>query len=713
MPERRNALRQPDPALPRDEDIHFKQPTGPKTSGHEVDFSAFSVENRKFTPYIFKFNKHEGEKGVDASVHEVAFSQLALMYLRSGLTPPAKIVRGIDGEVIGVASENFNVQIMKLIEAGTRCYKFDPKNPGDGGYVEIRTQTPEKVEDLNLQQPLELVPEALELLKKEELEKLKSRKKDMTLEDQDIVQASLKLKQAKQAVNFLNEMPRGFIPDLMARNDVEVDMDSLASILTGSYFLEEDDLHKGNIGFYVTDSNTKDGKGNFKKKFTFFKIDHDLMLIDSIMSRKDGRPDNLFYNNNSFKITARDLEGFPDLKDSGNHYWPTKWRASGFGAKAYNDPNERQAFANLKDNTAFIAAKWNNFLKYSLIPKDLVKSSLTMHLDPKNDVDNITMIQNSIEGRMTQLKQALLDSPKFLEYLSTDAAKAATENIKKEIVEYMKSSNMNKTDQDKVKKEINDTFKKFVACAEAPRTTSRLAKTIMLDCYVFSSKDKIKEGDIGLAMYKFNNYKNAPGDDNKKNAFKYACIVVDLVAKSSDPETRRINLVQDFKKDYLKPESIKTFEDFKGVANKIRATDLPLKQQKKEILAVLKEAELGLEELQALRAELKKDMPDNSLKFINQLQSELWLVRKFRGTYGTFIKTRTSDLMVSEIDSQIAKLKATAVVTDEVAATEIDTTAIEKSKHNTSYFKNATEYIRQGSVQSDDAAGPPPLSPSA
>ena len=316
----------------------MKESLGPKTSGHEVDFGTFTTEEETYTPWITKLNKHEGKKGVEASVLEVAFSEVALLFIKPGLTPPAKlVVSGPENnqKVTGVASENFNVQIRRQMDAGATCYSFDsatwqfksiPKEID-------KTKIPQERENLSSRAPLS------EPINDEAMEK------------------RMQLDEAKKGVHFLDKMPPSFFPSLMEKHKnglAVVDMESLASILTASYALEEDDLHKGNIGFYVTDVEVD---GEIKKKFTFFKIDHDLMFTDSIMSQKDMRFANVFYNKDSFKISTRDLDGFPDLRDSGNHYWPTKKRLMVAGDKAYKNKEERDAFAGLKNDDAFKDAK--------------------------------------------------------------------------------------------------------------------------------------------------------------------------------------------------------------------------------------------------------------------------------------------------------------------------------------------------------------------
>jgi hypothetical protein len=693
MPKKDNALIK--------DTLHVLVDTGPQTTGHKIDFGTYTEENGLYRAWITKLNK---EGNPNNSVLEVVFSQIATLFIKPGLTPPVKIVLEEGNTVYGVASENYSVQIKKMMLEGTTCYSFDP---------ETWESTPISIQEASI----------TEKEKEEVREKLKKRLGGVEPTTKTI-RENATLKKTGKGVHFLADMGIDFFSTLMQKHTsgaVVVDMESLASIFTASYALEEDDLHKGNIGFYVTE--TLDNKGQVKNKFSFFKIDHDLMFIDSIMSRmKVARAALAFYNEDSFKITVRDLEGFPDLKDSGNHYWPTKWRLMAKGDKQYakfHDRKENKAFAGLKNDPEFTAAKWNYFLKYSLIPTSLVKESLVMHLDPTNadDKTKIVIIQNSVDTRMKQLKQALLNSPKFIDYLRTDRGKASKEGIKKEIEAYLKTSGIEKEKQAEILKEIDTKFNLFVVCAEA-RKTSQLTKTIMLDCYDFISKVKPAVKDLSLAKYKFHQYEaaargsdialiqaeklakeaakeaeeaavkdpfaakdilaakfviddltakavkaaevvkaaKAAKDDNAAHAFKYACIVIDLIEKSDykkdDKNVTKIKeLMQNYKQFFLQPVPITTFEAFTKAADKIRAADLPLKNQKNEIIELLKTAKLNKPDLLKLKDELNKKEPsDTSLKFIKQLRSEYWFIRKWRGLYGN---TYTSDLMIKMIDAQI------------------------------------------------------------
>ena len=413
------------------------------------------------------------------------------------------------GNVFGVASENFNIQIDGLIASGTTCYQFNPDN--------WQCDNADKIEFT----PLEIEAEKANL---------DARLGENNWSEDPDLKLILKLKKAQKAVNFLVDMPPGFFADLMQKHknpegDVLVDMESLASILTASYTLEEDDLHKGNIGFYVTED-----KDSGKKKFTFFKIDHDLMFIDSIMSRKDAREAHWYYKADSFKITPKDLDGFPDLQDSGNHYWPTKNPLMVKGDKAYKDENERRAWANLNQDPVFNAAKWNNFLKYCLIPKELVMRSLTEHLDPKDDADKITMIQNSVTMRIAELKQALMMSPGFIEHLRTGKGNKAIATIREEIQLSMKDVEMDDVQQEQELNKIDKMFAEFTKLANYEHR-SPLMIALSLDCYDFSYKGKCTDIDISIAIQKFKDYQK---NGDHENTFKYACIVEDLANRGWD-----------------------------------------------------------------------------------------------------------------------------------------------------------------------------------
>lgn len=626
----------PRKALNKDK-LHMKSKLGPKKSGHDVDFGTYTSEGNEFIPWVTKLNKHPGKKGEEASILEVAFSEVALLFIKPGLTPRAKLVvegEGNEQKVVGVASENFNLQIKKKIDREEACYKLDLE---DGKF------------DFKL---INLASAPTDLGTMEATSKKLAERDGVTGADK---RASAMLHEAEKGVHFLVHMPPNLFPKLLEKHksgDIVIDMESLASVLTASYVLQEDDLHKGNIGFYITDVLDNQGNRTDKQKFTFFKIDHDLMFMGDIMSQKDVRFANILYDKDSFKITARDLNTFPDLHDSGNHYWPTQKRFMVKGDKAYTRA-EGKAFAALKDNPDFKIGKWQSFLKSAVMPVDLVGKALTAHLDEQEDADKIHMVKNSIWSRIGQLKQALVESPDFRDYMVKHGEKAFT-TIKEEIKHYIKSSKIDENEGNKLLAQVEENFNTLSGYCknyEKNKELSSIQKQIMFDNYEFSKvdKDKVKIEDIELAFEKFSNFQQ-----NKEvaQAFKFACITLDLIQKSGNENfSKEAETLKQFKKDYLNSNGITTLEEFKEAADKIKSANLPLKQQKNEILAVLKEANLSRADLKELKRELQKKEPESpSLKFINQLRSESWFIRKCRGTFG---KTSTSSMMIQEIDAKI------------------------------------------------------------
>lgn len=100
-------------------------------------------------------------------------------------------------------------------------------------------------------------------------------------------------------------------------NKLTIDYASLATLFATSYTLEEDDLHKGNFGFYIVEKDNK-------PQVVFFKIDHDLMFAESIMSFHNSRPSHWLRGEDAFDIQIEDLLTFPKITHSANSYWPTK-----------------------------------------------------------------------------------------------------------------------------------------------------------------------------------------------------------------------------------------------------------------------------------------------------------------------------------------------------------------------------------------------------
>lgn len=596
------------------EALYIKKMRKLKGVSHSIDLNAYNIEHGQYIPWVIKKNKFSGQIGEESSCFEVAFSELALLFMGPGVTVPTVLMvegHGNTVKVAGVASQHICFHVQQHMDAAHPFYAFD---------VAAWCYTP-------IQMP------------KPDIHPLSQ------------------LEEVKKSILFLDKMPVDFFSVLMQKHqqgELVVDMDALASLITNAYVLEEDDLHKANIGFYISD--ITDEHGQAKKKFTFFKIDHDLMFMDDIMSFKDMRLANIFYHQDSFKISVRDLERLPHLYDSGNHYWPTQKRLIVDVNKAYTGSAERHAFAALNQNLEFNRAKWRYLLKSALMPTELIEQALTIHLDPERQRDKLNMINNSVWRRLGELRQALLSSQQWIDYLSQEGAQAF-EQIHQEIAAYSTQAGLSTQKQTDLLHQLKDNFNALCQCTQS-NELSAVQKSIILDNYSYlpssSTFSSAYSDDIAFALTQL---KQRPQIDAKK--FQLACIAENLINNLSERtqfQEARASL-QQVKHEYLKTQSVKTMNDFEALADRIRAAHLPLKQQKNQLLAAFREMSLPLGVLLSLKKELQKKEPlSPSLKFIKQLRSELWIVRKIFGTYG---RTSTSSLMLEHIDAQIKHHQAT------------------------------------------------------
>ncbi|MFI4962363.1 MAG: hypothetical protein ACHP6H_00750, partial [Legionellales bacterium] len=324
----------------------------PSMSGHEVYLNARDLSNEepdKQVHVILKKNKHGR---VLASSLEVAFSQIMRLFLAPGLTPTQHLVVDSSKTIWGMAVEHM-------------CYVIAKKEGISASFY-------------TLEQP---------------------------------EQCRVELKKVSQAEEipfyFLNALPQGFFARLIKpENGLSLDYESLANIMATSYTLEEDDLHKGNFGFYILKSDTK-------KLVRFFKIDHDLMFIDSIMSFCSARFFHWGQSEHAFDITEKDVLDFPNLKDSANSYWPTRKSRliHPFNQdKEYRTEEEVQAFASLSQHPDFIKAKWTAFYKHILLSEASIHESLSVCFD---ETDPYQRAQRSLILHATLLRQARLRAVLF------------------------------------------------------------------------------------------------------------------------------------------------------------------------------------------------------------------------------------------------------------------------------------------------------------
>lgn len=333
----------------------------PQQHGHVVYPDArYRSEHADPRPVVYKENKYSSS---ELSRFEVAFSELARLFLAPDLTPSQVLVKSEQQAVVGTACEHISYTI-------ARC---------------------------------EILPALFYQIDKQESWQLYCQ--DVT-EPKDV------------PFYFFDKFAPGFFNVLRCaekKGEISFDMGSLARVLAGSYTLEEDDLHKGNFGFYIVQ---KDNKPHV----VFFKIDHDLMLADSVMSHCHTRFFNWFHGAGAFEITARDLLNFPFLTDSQNYYWPTVKRTIfGIGNKAYSTDDEVDAFADLARSPEFCRSKWMEFYKHILVPPWLIEQALSKHFDNSDPHEraHIALITQSVVVRLAKLRAVLFSIPAFREVVSS------------------------------------------------------------------------------------------------------------------------------------------------------------------------------------------------------------------------------------------------------------------------------------------------------
>jgi len=219
-------------------------------------------------------------------------------------------------------------------------------------------------------------------------------------------------------VYFLNQFPHGFFAQLYQKEQddlLEFDWAALASMLATSFTLEEDDLHKGNIGFYIV-------QGASKPRVVFFSIDHDLKLAGSIMSYYCPRLRNKHSIDGAYTVTARDLLNFPYIQDSQNYYWPTRWRwlTSIFDRRVYLHGGELQAFADIANRDRFKYEKWLAFYKHVLIPPSQLRTAYLNSFNPDKPEDQalIDLFTDAIVERQAQMRAVLFSIPEFRHFLT-------------------------------------------------------------------------------------------------------------------------------------------------------------------------------------------------------------------------------------------------------------------------------------------------------
>lgn len=599
----------------------------PAHSGHVTYPDAVYVPpDTNSTPLkvVFKKNKHDR---AELSRLEVAFSQLARLFLARESTPFQKLVTDDSREVVGLAVQHL-------------CYVIENKEGEKSGFY-------------NLTDPATGC----------ELSSIKPENA------------------AKIPYYFLDKLPQGFFVNLLEAErskKLSIDYSSLASILTSSYTLEEDDLHKGNFGFYIV-------KRGGKPQVVFFKIDHDLMYVDSIMSFTTRRVTHFFSGCHAFDITARDLRNFPNLSDSSNTYWPSRKRYlyNPRDNKEYKNQDEVDAFASLAKVPEFERAKWLSFYKHILLSDELIQASLRECLDYGNDCDRskIALISQATIARQANLKAMLFSLKEF-----RDVVTGLTEQEKNSLIMEIEAGSTpeNRTEtielakrslsyyEDKCKSEHffeEDDTPLHIAIKLGDYRYDETLRMYgnFINCKNSSGKTPL---DIAMEMEMSRNPAQHSTDIRKDMRLTMKHLLQNGAEESpAFTEFNKKEQVESyqFATPYLNQAiKAKTYHQLKDVLRDLgEDSSLCLKFKKQlavECITQFIHANTNRANLKGILTKLRNEIDGNctpsesaGLSYIRQLRSRLWIIRQIRGMYGW---TTTQGEIHSVIDKELERLKS-------------------------------------------------------
>lgn len=561
----------------------------PSYSGHEVYPNAVYTDASNHSKrLIFKKNKY-GD--AHYSRLEVAFSKLAKLFLAQGMTTDQDLVLDAKQNVVGIGVEHLCYLIQN--QAGSNSFFYQLKNPN--------------------------------------------------------ADCTLKLIQSDQPKDipfyFLDKLPHGYFAVLLnaeKKKQLTLDYSSLASIFTSSYTLEEDDLHKGNFGFYII-------RKNEKPHVVFFKIDHDLMFVDSIMSFITKRYFHLAHDASAFDITANDLLHFPYLSNSSNSYWPAKYSylASPFNGKDYFHRFEVEAFSSLKDSDEFKKAKWLNFYKHTLISREAIESALEASVDSKKPSEQaqIALISQSVLARQARLKAVLFSMKAFRDFvraLSPDQLRW----VEGETGQSHQTQARVAQDQELLKQVDEGDTPLHIAIKMGDY---RYEETLQSFGQYLNVKNKAGETPLDVALKMSRLLDHDVQDVRKDN---YA--IMNHLLNHHAEETEALNN-SGLKPTLLhyrhqsehekKAKSVNNYDQLKDILKKIGCDHrFCLKEKKNLAIACIKnfiEANQSNPSIHRVLAQLQKDINGYSsqeeqapLLYIRQLRSKLWIIRQIRGLYG-------------------------------------------------------------------------------
>lgn len=603
-------------------------PGKPTKSGHEAYLDAvYNPPEGKGTPLkvIFKKNK-KGDYRL--SRLEVAFSQLAYLFLAKDTTSCLRLVVNNAGVVVGSLVQHLCYVIAK--KEGINKLFYTLKNPKTNCDVQ-----------------------SIQIHKAEEI-----------------------------PFYFLNKLPQGFFNDLLKAEKqqlLSIDYASLASIFASSYTLEEDDLHKGNFGFYLVEHEGK-------PRVIFFKIDHDLMFVDSIMSFATSRPFHLMHDSSAFDITEEDLSHFPNLKHSANSYWPTKLShlSNPWDNKEFHDEQEVDSFADLRKVPQFQRAKWMSFFKHILISQEMLEHSL-MHCFNKHDpIDQSEMavVIHATLARQARLRAMLFSIKEFRQFVLSLSIKERQELLE----ELVSSSSLD--DKKKFLAQLTDDLTQYnIMCVpdngfidgDTPLHIAiklgdyRYEETIQMYGHLINKKNKLGQTPLDVAVHMISAQKNKPFDVRKDLRFTMQHLL-ECGARPTK-KFKVLNLNETIERYHAhniyhdRASKASSYLQLKAVLKDIGEDhSFCLKFKKKLAIACITKfinanqkhaycSAVLVKLKEAINGQLSKTECAD-LKYIRQLRSRLWIVRQIRGLFGWTTTLGEINHLIGEKLEQLGDKKA-------------------------------------------------------
>lgn len=577
-------------------------------SAHVVYPKAIHQKNARASHIVVKLNK---KQNANYSHLETAFSGLTELFIQPNLTPSQRLVVDVNDRVVGVASHHLFYQAQAREGLNRAFYSLVQEN----NTIKFPAKRLAKAQDI--------------------------------------------------PIHFLNNFSSNFftqLSDLESQKHISFDIPSLASILTTSYTLEEDDLHKGNIAFYVVE---KEGKPHL----VFLKIDHDLMLSNSIMSFQGSRWQNWLNGSHAFDISARDLRRFPYLLDSDNYYWPTTERyfTFPFDKRVYGPDIE--AFRALGKRADFIEEKWRNFYKHILMPAAAIEDAIAKAYDKNNDASRAQLmrIKDAVIARQAHLRAVLFSLPEFQYFIQHLDERDHQQLVQDTLHSYQGD------DKETLSHKLNQTihWHKNAFIEELKPGDTPLHVAIRLNDFRYD--------ETWLSFSQFANKKNDAGEcpldvvmekigSTDVPLADEQCSVAKYLLEKKVKNTSSFCLASELTQQKIKQSLIG--EEYLAKSATLSSTNalillmrdvsedsrFCLKTKKNIAMDCLQEfigANKTAPNLRRMLDVLKQAVngQDCRVQYIRQLRSELWIIRQIRGEFG---RTSTLDNMNALIDKSLA-----------------------------------------------------------